>query len=118
LKYKGHNPKVDANQAVIVRELRDRGALVVILGQPVDLLVGYNGTWCLVEVKASPRSNIRPSQRAFLDQCQKFGVPCILMDDLDDCDYWFPLRPADSDNRDSEGAGNEPGGDKSLSGTA
>ena len=86
-----HDAKVDANQAVIVRELRDRGALVVILGQPVDLLVGYNGVWCLVEVKASPRSNIRPSQRAFLDQCQKFGVPCILMDDLDDVDYWFPL---------------------------
>ncbi len=97
MKYKGHNPKVDANQSVIVRELRDRGALVVILGQPVDLLVGYNGTWCWVEVKAGPRSKIQPSQKAFLDQCQKAGVPCVLMDDLDDVDYWFPLPGSPKD---------------------
>jgi hypothetical protein len=116
LKYKGNNPRVDANQSVIVRELRDRGALVVILGQPVDLLVGYNGIWCLVEVKASARSNIRPSQRAFLDQCRKFGVPCILMDDLDDVDYWFPLA-TDPEDLDSESGPDHAPGDLPLGGT-
>ncbi len=91
------NPRVDSNQPVIVRELRDRGALVVVLGQPVDLLVGYGGEWCLVEVKAGPRSKIRPSQQKFLDQCREHQVPCFLIDDLDDVDTFFPL-PATSKN--------------------
>ncbi len=95
------NPRVDSNQPIIVRELRDRGALVVILGQPVDLLVGYRGEWALVEVKAGPRSNIRPSQTKFLDQCRANNVPCFLIDDLDDVDTFFPLL-TDSENRDTE----------------
>ena len=91
MKYKLNNPRVDANQAVIVKELRDRGALVVILGQPVDLLVGYRGEWALVEVKASSRSKIQPSQTKFLDQCRENQVPCFLIDDLDDVATFFPL---------------------------
>ncbi len=91
--------RTDANQAVIVRELRDRGALVILLGQPVDLLVGYRGAWALVEVKAGPRSKIQPSQKAFLEQCQLHGVPCLLFDDLDDVDYWFPLPAPGEDTR-------------------
>lgn len=90
MKYKGHNPKVDANQAEIVRELRDRGALVVILGQPVDLLVGWQGGWSLVEVKSSPRAKIQPSQKDFLSQCEKANVPMFLISSLEDVEYWFP----------------------------
>ena len=93
LKYKLNNPKVDANQAEIVAELRGRGALVVILGQPVDLLVGYRGGWCLVEVKSSPKAKIQKSQSDFLDQCRDHHVPVFLMDHLDDCDAFFPIGP-------------------------
>ena len=101
MKYKLNNPRVDANQAVIVKELRDRGALVVVLGQPVDLLVGYRGEWALVEVKASSRSKIQPSQTAFLDQCRGNQVPCFLIDDLDDVETFFPLVDPENGDPDS-----------------
>lgn len=87
--YRGYN-QADANQAEIVTELRDRGAIVVLIEHPVDLLVGYRGEWSLVEVKSSQKAKIRPSQRAFLDQCQAAKVNCILMTHLDDVEYWFP----------------------------
>jgi len=117
VKYKGNNPRVDANQAVIVKELRDRGALVVILGQPVDLLVGYRGEWALVEVKAGPRSKIQPSQTIFLDQCRENQVPCFLIDDLDDVETFFPLLPYAEDRETDSGADHSTG-DQPLGGTA
>lgn len=116
MKYKGNNPRVDSNQAVIVKELRDRGALVVILGQPVDLLVGYRGEWALVEVKASSRSKIQPSQTAFLDQCRENQVPCFLLDDLDDVETFFPL--VDPEYGDPESATDQSGPDQPLGGPA
>ncbi len=83
--------RVDANQATIVKELRDRGALVVILGQPVDLLVGYRGEWALVEVKSGPGARVRPKQSDFLDQCRENQVACFLIDDLDDVETFCTL---------------------------
>jgi len=107
------NPRVDSNQSTIVKELRDRGALVVILGQPVDLLVGYRGEWALVEVKAGPRSKIQPSQTKFLDQCRENQVPCFLLDDLDDVDTFFPLL-TDTEDRDTESGTDQAGTDQTL----
>ena len=118
MKYKLNNPRVDANQAEIVAELRDRGALVVILGQPVDLLVGYRGSWCLCELKSSPKAKIQPSQQRFLDQCTDHNVPCFLLDHLDDVEYFFPLLLPDSEDRDTESATDQTGSDHPLSGTA
>lgn len=46
-----HAARVDANQAEIVAALRAAGALVWIIGLPVDLLVGHAGQTALVEVK-------------------------------------------------------------------
>lgn len=111
------NPRVDSNQSVIVKELRDRGALVIILGQPVDLLVGYRGEWALVEVKAGPRSNIRPSQIKFLDQCRNNQVPCFLIDDLDDVETFFPLV-TDPEYGDPDSTTDQAGTDQPLGGTA
>lgn len=67
--------------------------MVVELERPVDLVIGYNGAWTFAEVKVSPRANIRPSQSTFLKSCRAKGLACILIDDLDDVDNWFPLVP-------------------------
>lgn len=55
----------DANQPAIVQALRDCGASVDIIGDPVDLLVGWRGENFLMEVKASEKAKLRPSQEAF-----------------------------------------------------
>lgn len=43
--------RVDANQEQIVSALRAAGATVLIIGLPVDLLVGHNNKTVLMEVK-------------------------------------------------------------------
>lgn len=43
--------RVDANQEQIVSALRAAGATVLIIGLPVDLLVGHNNQTVLMEVK-------------------------------------------------------------------
>jgi hypothetical protein len=57
--------RVDANQAEIVKALRDAGAYVWIIGLPVDLLVGYNNHTFLVEVKDGPRKRLTALQQDF-----------------------------------------------------
>jgi hypothetical protein len=69
-----------------------------------------------VEVKAGPRSKIQPSQQDFLDQCQAHRVPCFLMDDLDDVEYFFPL--VDPKNLDPESGADHAGSDLPLGGPA
>ena len=92
MSHRSYNQR-DANQAEIVAVLRERGAVVVDIERPVDLLVGYNGEWSLVEVKSGPRAKIQPSQKKFLAQCEQNQVPCILMFSPTDVDYWFPVKP-------------------------
>jgi hypothetical protein len=41
----------DKNEPDIIHVLREGGALVWQLDEPCDLLVGYKGQWCAVEVK-------------------------------------------------------------------
>lgn len=72
MKYRGHNPSTDANQAPIVDALREVGAHVVYLKQPVDLLVGWRSNTFLLEVKRplGPRggkngSTLTPDQTDF-----------------------------------------------------
>ena len=43
--------KVDLNQSEIVDALRKIGCVVIIIGKPVDLLVGYRAHNFLVEIK-------------------------------------------------------------------
>ena len=80
----------DANEREIIDELERRGALVLVIDRPVDLVVGYLGTWVLVEIKSGPKSRIRPGQKALIDRCDLAGLPCLIMDHLDDCDRFFP----------------------------
>jgi len=55
----------DSNQAEIVQALRDVGATVDIIGEPVDLLVGFRGRNFLLEVKPDEKAKLRPSQQEF-----------------------------------------------------
>ena len=90
MSYRSHNQR-DANQAEIVAALRERGAYVVEIEHPLDLLVGYHGAWCLVEVKSSPKAKIRPSQQAFVDQVQAQNLPAMFIFTLSDVDIFFPI---------------------------
>ena len=51
--------RVDENQPEIVTALRACGATVWIIGQPVDLLVGYRGFNYLLEIKDGKKTASR-----------------------------------------------------------
>ena len=57
----------DANEAEIVKALRDAGAYVWIIGLPVDLLVGYRNRTILVEIKSSSKGRLTGLQRDFFE---------------------------------------------------
>ena len=59
--------RVDANQAEIVKVLRDAGAYVWIIGLPVDLLVGYKNHTFLVEIKPDARKRLTALQADFFE---------------------------------------------------
>ena len=88
-----HPAQRDGNEPAIMRELLDRGALVIQLDHPVDLLIGYLGEWTLAEIKASPKAPFRLSQIRFLDQCEIRGLRAVAMDHIDDVDTYFPIPP-------------------------
>ena len=89
MSYRSHNQR-DANQTEIVAALRERGAYVVEIEHPLDLLVGWRGSWVLVEVKSGPKAKIRPSQKAFVDQVLAQDLPAIFIFGKKDLDNWFP----------------------------
>ncbi len=57
----------DDNQAAIVKALRAIGCSVDVIGDPLDLLVGYRGVNYLIEIKSSSRAQLRPSQKHFCE---------------------------------------------------
>lgn len=89
MSYRSHNQR-DSNQPEIVAALRERGAVVVEIEHPLDLLVGYRGSWCLVEVKDGPKARIRPSQQTFVDQVRAQDLPAIFIRSVPEVNYWFP----------------------------
>jgi hypothetical protein len=58
----------DPNQPEIVKFARSVGATVDIIGEPVDLLVGWKGRNLLWEVKPDPKAKLRPSQVEFFEK--------------------------------------------------
>jgi hypothetical protein len=82
----------DANESAIVTKLQDRGAIVLVLDRPVDLVVGYRGRWVLVEVKAGPKARIKKAQKDFIARCLLQSLPCYLIDDIADLDVFFPVN--------------------------
>lgn len=74
--------RVDQNQAQIISALEAAGALVEVIGKPVDLLVGINGRFAFFEVKDGAKM---PSQRKKTPLQQRFfekyaGYPICLVD--------------------------------------
>jgi hypothetical protein len=59
--------RVDANQDQIVSVLRAAGAVVWIIGLPVDLLVGYKNHTFLVEVKTDSKKRLTKLQAEFFE---------------------------------------------------
>ena len=57
--------RIDANQTAVVSALRAAGAYVLIIGLPVDLLVGYKGHTFLVEIKDGPKKHLTRLQQDF-----------------------------------------------------
>jgi len=59
--------RVDANQEQIVSVLRAAGAVVWIIGLPVDLLVGYKNHTFLVEIKTDSKKRLTKLQTDFFE---------------------------------------------------
>lgn len=59
---------VDVNQHEIVEALRGAGATVAIIGEPVDILVGYRGCNILMEIKRDEKAKLTPAQVKFFDE--------------------------------------------------
>jgi hypothetical protein len=59
--------RVDANQEQIVSVLRAAGAVVWIIGLPVDLLVGYKNHTFLVEIKDGSKKRLTKLQADFFE---------------------------------------------------
>lgn len=75
--------KRDGNEAEIVRALRAAGALVFPLDRPVDLLVGWNGRWWLLEVKR-PEGAVGSGQAEFMRQAASEGLPAAIVRSAED----------------------------------
>jgi hypothetical protein len=59
--------RVDANQIQIVSALRAAGAVVWIIGLPVDLLVGFKNHTFLVEIKTDSKKRLTGLQADFFE---------------------------------------------------
>jgi len=59
--------RVDANQDQIVSALRAAGAVVWIIGLPVDLLVGFKNHTFLVEIKTTSKKRLTKLQTDFFE---------------------------------------------------
>ena len=80
----------DSNEREVIIELEQRGALVVVIDRPTDLVVGYAGRWVFVEVKSSPRAKLRKSQKSFLQRAANQGLPSCVIRSMADIDQYFP----------------------------
>lgn len=70
--------RTDANQAEIIKSLRDIGCRVFYIKEPVDLLVGYRGHTLVLEVKVDGGRLTKP-QIEFVAQWN--GGPCHIVRD-------------------------------------
>ena len=82
----------DPNQADIVKALRAAGAYVDVIGEPLDLLVGYRGRTWLMEVKRDEKAKLQPSQVAFFGEWR--GGPAIRVNSVAEALAAIGIDPA------------------------
>ena len=77
-----HAARVDANQPAIVAALRAAGAIVEIIGLPVDLLIGFRGQLFLLECKDGAKVKSAQKKTALQERIfDKFaGYPVKMVD--------------------------------------
>ncbi|GAG46823.1 unnamed protein product [marine sediment metagenome] len=74
--------KVDTNQPEIVQALRDIGAVVFLIGIPLDLLVAFRGKLTLMEVKnPDNKGKVSKSQQVTIDLLKAVGVRVAIVRD-------------------------------------
>lgn len=84
---KRYAAKRDQNEAVIIAALRQCGATVEQLDQPVDLLVGWQGMTAIAEIKKPKRGKLTPGQKTFLETWQ--GSPVAILTSADQAVLWL-----------------------------
>lgn len=85
----------DDNHDELVHYLISLGCLVEqIHGEKghglADLLVGFNGTWAVVEIK-SLSGRLRGDQKGFRDRCHSHALPWFLVRSEGDCDVMLEV---------------------------
>ena len=82
-----HAARTDSTQAAIVSAMRAMGAVVWVIGLPLDLLVGYRGRTLLVECKSMVGKQTKrpagytPLQKTFMSEWK--GGPVATVCDVD-----------------------------------
>ena len=74
--------RADRNSPEIVKELRKMGAVVAIIGQPVDLMVSFNNRWLPIEIK-DPQSPSAAMKRIQMQFVVKATAPIAVICDID-----------------------------------
>ncbi len=73
-----HRGRKDKVQEEIVSALRDVGARVYIIGEPVDLLVGHRKRWLTMECK-KPKGKETRQQSDHRVICEVMGLPHVVV---------------------------------------
>ena len=77
--------KPDANQPEIVAALRSIGAVVFLIGIPLDLLVAFRGKLTLMEVKnPDNKGKVSKSQQVTIDLLKAVGVRVAIVRDVEE----------------------------------
>ena len=77
--------KPDANQPEIVAALRSIGAVVFLIGIPLDLLIAFRGKLTLMEVKNPDGENkVSKSQQKTIDILKAVGVRVVVVRSVDE----------------------------------
>ncbi len=87
--YAKQGGKKDALQPTIVNALRGRGASVIVIHRPCDLIVGYGGHTLLVEIKSPPDISHRSKKKELSPEQIEFratwrGAPVHVIRRLED----------------------------------
>lgn len=70
---------------MLVEALRSMGASVYVIGEPVDLLIGYAGKTCAVEIKNPKSSRGKILTKQQIEFFNEFRGMAAKVETLEDC---------------------------------